>query len=187
MVKYGLEYELKDAVFPIPGIALALFTYAMLVALGLSRVLTKYPASYNCIRFAGACYLIYLGSSGFYKLYKNTAKPRTALDSSLGAKRPRMKLFASGYICALTNPKILVIYLAFLPQFIDHTRKVLPQFFLLGLTHILIVMSSMTTYCVLANKTQNYIKKYAKYQTAFSNLILISLGVFLILEKHLVS
>ncbi len=180
MVKYGLEYKLNKAVFPIPGIALALFTYAMIVAIGLARVITHYPKTYEFIRVGGACYLIYMGLNGFYKLYQNKSKP---CDIHLQKEPCRKSLFLSGYICALTNPKILVIYLVFLPQFVDPAIKPFPQFLILSLTHILIVITSMLTYCLLANKSQNYIKKYSKIQSSFTNLILIILGIFLIFEN----
>ncbi len=183
MVKYGLEYKLKEAFFSIPGIALALLTYAIIVSIGLSRVLTKYPASYDFIRIAGACYLIYMGISGFYKQYKSILSP-TCREKSVEDRRCRLKLFSSGYFCALTNPKILVMYLAFFPQFIDHSRKPFPQFCFLGITHVIIVMLSMTTYCTLAHKSRKYINKYAKIQYVFTNSILLILGLFLLFVEH---
>jgi homoserine/homoserine lactone efflux protein len=183
MVKYGLEYRFKHAIMPMPGIALALLTYVVLVSLGLSKVLSHYPNLYQVIRIAGACYLIYMGVSGFYKKVKNRWAPCAALSEQLPHKG-RLKLFTSGYLCALTNPKILAIYLAFLPQFIDHSLRAFPQFLCLGLTHVFIVMTSMTTYCALANKSQTLIKKYSNIQTSITNAILIGLGLFLLMEKE---
>ncbi len=122
-----------------------------------------------------------MGMSGLYKVFRNYKKTCNAIAQDTLPKRS--KLFFSGYICALTNPKILVIYLVLLPQFVDPTRSGFAQFLILSLTHILMVIASMFTYCVLANKSQNFIKKYSKIQSSFTNLILIGLGVFLILEK----
>ena len=184
VVKSGLEHKLSRAIFPIPGIALAIFTYAVIVAVGLSRILTKYPLSYEIIRLSGACYLIYMGGMGFYKLYKNKAKLQTC--NSEMVERCRRKMFVSGYMCSITNPKTFVMYLVLLPQFVDPAYKALPQFFLLGLTHIFIVIIAMLTYCFLANKSQSYIKKYARAQASFTNLTLVILGVFLLVEKSII-
>jgi homoserine/homoserine lactone efflux protein len=181
MVRYGLEYKLSKAVFPIPGIALALFTYALVVAIGMARLLIKYPQLYDLIRLLGSFYLIYLGLSGFYKLYLNKTKNCSAKVDEKNPKRRR--LFFSGYLCALTNPKILIIYMVILPQFVDKTHKAFPQFCILSLTHIFLVVISMLTYCVLANKSQNFIKKYSKIQVSCTNFILLGLGVFMLLEK----
>ncbi|MES2614874.1 MAG: LysE family translocator [Bdellovibrionota bacterium] len=183
MVKYGMEHRLKEAIFPIPGIVLALLFYALIVSLGLVEILTKYPSVYKIICLVGACYLIYMGSSGLYKLYKNRGKP-CSVDVVLKNHKCRRKLFTSGFLCAITNPKMVIIYLVLLPQFVDHNFKALPQFLILSLTHILAVVASMSLYCFLANKAQNYIKKYAKIQVAFTNLILIALGVFVLIENN---
>ncbi len=180
MIKYGLEYKLKEAVFPIPGIALALLTYAVLVALGLSKILSKYPQLFHIIHILGACYLISIGLLGLFKQLRHKI---IQLPSLQNQKACRLKLFSSGYICALTNPKILILYLILIPQFIDKSLNALPQFLFLGLTHILLVILSMTTYCILANQCQSYLKKYSRIQSIITHLILIGLGFFLILKS----
>ena len=167
-----------------PGIALALLTYALLVSLGLAKVINKFPNLYQAIHLSGACYLIYMGLTGLYKLSKTKFKPNPCAHTfEAPEKKCRLKLFTSGYLCALTNPKILIIYLTLLPQFVDHTLKAFPQLICLGLTHVLIVMASMTTYCILANKSQVFIKKYSKIQISLTNSILIALGSFLLFDK----
>lgn len=179
MVKNGIEYQFKDALFAVPGVALAVFTYALLVSVGLAQTMIDYPIIFNSIRVSGSCYLIYLGIRSFYKIYflKNEEKFN---DKKTESKKNRFNLFTSGYICAITNPKIFVLYLSFFPQFINQDKSPLAQFILLGVTHSFVSSTSMVFYCALANRAQNFIRKYSNIQISITNLIFILLGFFLL-------
>lgn len=191
MIRNGLEYRIQDALFSVPGIVLAIFTYALLVALGLSHILTQHPTVYSSIKVSGSIYLISNGIFGLKKIYfsreKEKNKPCLPSGSNEASTRlkipPRFKIFTSGYICAVTNPKIFVMYMAFFPQFIDSAQNPRPQFALLGISHMMITTSSMVFYCVLANRAQNFIKKYARLQFTFTNLVLVLFGIFVLSVK----
>lgn len=182
MVKNGIEYQFKDALCAVPGVALAVLTYAFLVAIGLSQTMIDHPSLFNFIRVSGSCYLIYLGIRSFYKIYflKNDSKSD---DKKIENKKNRFNLFTSGYICAITNPKIFVLYLSFFPQFINQDKAPLAQFILLGATHSFVSSTSMVFYCALANRAQNFIRKYSKIQVSITNLIFILLGFFLLVHS----
>jgi threonine/homoserine/homoserine lactone efflux protein len=91
------------------------------------------PYAYDALRLAGAAYLLWLA---WQALKPNGRSPfqvkKLAIDS------PR-KLFAMGFITNLLNPKIAMLYLALLPQFIDPTAgSVLTQSLVLGSTQTII-------------------------------------------------
>lgn len=183
MIKNGLQYQVKDAIFSIPGILLAILSYALIVALGLSEILIKYPLLYHSIKNLGSIYLILIGTFGLKNLYLSNQKRKFAKEDEVVCKGNRLKLFVSGYICAITNPKIFVMYLAFFPQFINPNQNPTPQFLILGFSHIMITTSSMTFYCLLANKAQYFIKKHSKLQLTCTNVILVLFGTLLIFFK----
>jgi threonine/homoserine/homoserine lactone efflux protein len=183
MIRNGLEYQIKDAVFSIPGILLAILTYALIVALGLSQILMKYPMLYHSIKNLGSIYLIFIGIVGLKNLYLSNQKKQSQKEGEVVCKGNRLKLFTSGYICAITNPKIFVMYLAFFPQFINPNQNPTLQFLVLGFSHVMITTSSMTFYCLLANKAQHFIKKHSTLQLTCTNVILVLFGTLLIFFK----
>src|SRR3954454_5448188 len=109
------------------GVALGFVFYMMCAAFGITALLFAVPYAYDALRFAGAAYLLWLA---WQALKPNGRSPfqvkKLAVDS------PR-KLFAMGFVTNLLNPKIAMLYLALLPQFIDPTvGSVLTQSLVLG-------------------------------------------------------
>ncbi len=121
------------------GVALGFVFYMLCAAFGVTALLFAVPYAYDALRFAGAAYLLWMAWQ--------TIKPggrspfqvkKLALDS------PR-KLFAMGFVTNLLNPKIAMLYLALLPQFIDPAHgSVLTQSLALGSIQIAISVSVQT-------------------------------------------
>src|SRR5882762_10025736 len=109
------------------GVALGFVFYMLCAAFGITALLFAVPYAYDALRFAGAAYLLWLawqavrpGGSSPFQVKK------------MQADGPR-KLFAMGFVTNLLNPKIALLYLALLPQFIDPAvGSVLTQSLVLG-------------------------------------------------------
>jgi threonine/homoserine/homoserine lactone efflux protein len=118
------------------GVALGFVFYMLCAAFGITALLFAVPYAYDALRFAGAAYLLWLawqavrpGGSSPFQLKK------------LAKDNPR-KLFVMGFVTNLLNPKIAMLYLALLPQFIDPAGgSVLAQSLLLGSIQIAISVS----------------------------------------------
>jgi threonine/homoserine/homoserine lactone efflux protein len=116
------------------GVILGFVCYMLSAALGLTALLLAVPLAYEALRWAGAAYLLYLA----WNAVKPGARSILAPRADLAIDGPR-KLFAMGLVTNLLNPKIAVLYLSLLPQFIDPARgHVLAQSLTLGLTQIAI-------------------------------------------------
>jgi threonine/homoserine/homoserine lactone efflux protein len=121
------------------GVALGFVFYMLCAAFGVTALLLAVPYAYDALRFAGAVYLLWMawqtikpGGHSPFQLKK------LALDG------PR-KLFAMGFVTNLLNPKIAMLYLALLPQFIDPAQgSVLTQSLALGSIQIAISVSVQT-------------------------------------------
>lgn len=127
------------------GVALGFVFYIVCAAFGITALLLAVPFAYDALRFCGAAYLLWLawqavrpgGTSPFQ--VKKLAK-----DS------PR-KLFTMGLMTNLLNPKVAVMYLSLLPQFIDPERgSVLTQLLALGATQITISITVNAIIAVMA-------------------------------------
>jgi threonine/homoserine/homoserine lactone efflux protein len=124
------------------GVALGFVFYMLCAAFGLTALVMAVPFAYDALRFGGAIYLLYLA---WQAVRPGGRSPFEVRD--LPTDGPR-KLFMVGFLTNLLNPKIAVMYLSLLPQFIDPAQgSVLLQSLALGFTQILI---SVTVNAVIA-------------------------------------
>ncbi|MDD1535683.1 MULTISPECIES: LysE family translocator [unclassified Bradyrhizobium] len=118
------------------GVALGFVFYMLCAAFGITALLLAIPFAYDALRFAGAGYLLWLAWQAVRPGGRSPFQVRKlAIDS------PR-RLFAMGFVTNLLNPKIAMLYLALLPQFIDLAAgSVLTQSMMLGTIQIAISVS----------------------------------------------
>src|SRR5215468_10073667 len=118
------------------GVALGFVFYMLCAAFGITALLFAVPYAYDALRFAGAAYLLWMAWQAVRPGGRSPFQvKKLAVDS------PR-KLFAMGFVTNLLNPKIAMLYLALLPQFIDPAAgSVLFQSDLLGSIQIVISVS----------------------------------------------
>jgi threonine/homoserine/homoserine lactone efflux protein len=117
------------------GVALGFVFYMLSAAFGITALLFAIPYAYDALRLAGAAYLLWLAWQALKPGGRSPFQVR-----KLQVDSPR-KLFAMGFVTNLLNPKIAMLYLALLPQFIDPTGSVLTQSLALGAIQIAISVS----------------------------------------------
>ena len=118
----GLRAGPVPAMAASAGIALGSLFHAAAAALGLSALVAAAPWLFDAIRWAGVAYLLWL-ALGALRMGPMTARGRIMTPG---------RAFSEGLIVNLTNPKVILFVLAFLPQFADPARALLPQFLLMG-------------------------------------------------------
>ncbi|MGR3633295.1 MAG: LysE family translocator [Limimaricola soesokkakensis] len=104
------------------GIGRAVMGHVTLAGLGLGAAVAAMPWLFDAIRWIGVGYLLWLAA---------TALRGDGAATEIPAVRPA-RAFRQGLVVNLTNPKVILFVLAFLPQFTDPARPVLPQFLALG-------------------------------------------------------
>lgn len=115
------------------GVALGFVVYMLLTAFGITVLLLAVPFAFEVLKFCGA---LYLGWLAWQALRPGGRSPFQVRD--LPADSPR-KLFVMGLVTNLLNPKVAILYMSLLPQFIDPTHgSVLLQSLVLGFTQIVI-------------------------------------------------
>ncbi|MGV1771181.1 LysE family translocator [Agrobacterium vitis] len=115
------------------GVALGFLIYMLMSVLGITVLLMAVPYAYEALKLAGAAYLAYLA---WQAVRPGGRSPFQVRD--LPKDSPR-RLFAMGLVTNLLNPKVAVLYLSLLPQFIDPASgSVFLQSLFLGLTQIAI-------------------------------------------------
>ncbi|SIO16368.1 Threonine/homoserine/homoserine lactone efflux protein [Bradyrhizobium erythrophlei] len=118
------------------GVALGFVFYMLCAAFGITALLLAVPYAYDALRLGGALYLLWLA---WQVLKPNGRSPFQARELPVDGPR---KLFAMGFLTNLLNPKIAMLYLALLPQFIDPADgSVLMQSIVFGTVQIVISVS----------------------------------------------
>lgn len=113
------------------GIAAGIFVHTCLVSLGLAALLVESKSAFDIIQYAGGAYLFYLGvKSLLSKEHPVLAQIRKGKTGTYSFK----KSFLQGLMVNLLNPKVILFFLAFLPQFVDESSSmsVALQLFILG-------------------------------------------------------
>ena len=103
------------------GIALGGMVHVGVAGLGLGALVAAHPALFDAIRWLGVAYLLWLA----WKSLRASGLP------DMPSVSPR-RAFREGLMVNLTNPKVILFVLAFIPQFLDPAGPILPQFLLFG-------------------------------------------------------
>lgn len=114
------------------GQQLALLVHIAVVAAGVGVLVAESPLLFNVIRYAGAAYLVLLG------VRQLRAKPTAPDVEAPASPASRGAMLRQGLLVNLTNPKAVVFFLAFTPQFIRPERPLLPQYLVLGATVVVV-------------------------------------------------
>ena len=140
-------------------------------ALGLVAIMGYLGDFFDIVRWIGAAYLIYLGIKAW------RAKPMTLDDTQ--PMKSRNTVMGQGFLVAITNPKTLIFYAAFFPQFVDPAHAAGPQLALLSVTFVVIATVLDTLYAVLAGKLRKRLQDPSRARTAncITGVLLIGTGI----------
>lgn len=162
------------------GIGVGCLFHIVAISVGLTALLKAVPLAFEIMRYAGACYLLYLGIRMLY----SAGKPE---DSVKVKDTPLIDIFKQGMITNMLNPKVALFFVAFLPQFVDtSSESVAFQLAGLGLlfdiagTAINIVIAYAASYAGERMKTK---MRSSVMLHRFSALIMILLGLRLAMER----
>jgi RhtB (resistance to homoserine/threonine) family protein len=125
------------------GICCGLFIHATLSALGISILLVETAWAFTAVKWAGACYLIWLGISSLRQALVRQHSGAAPDQPELRADKPavpRLVSFREGVLSNLLNPKTALFYMALLPQFIDPAGPAFAQSLFLAGLHFVLAM-----------------------------------------------
>ena len=98
------------------GCAIGCLSHTLLAVLGVSAMFAASPLAFTALKIAGGAYLCWLGWQALRSSGSIGAAPAQAADTSMG------RLFAKGLLANAINPKVMLFFLSFLPQFVDASR-----------------------------------------------------------------
>lgn len=176
LIANGLRHGTHAALLTLAGTQLGLYIVIGIVAVGLSALMATMGYWFDWVRFAGAAYLVWLG----YKLLREPAM----IGEGGEAAPPRGGFFLQGLLVLLSNPKVLVFFGAFIPQFVDMNGDQFTQVLILGVTFNVIAGVTDAAYAIAAGGARRWFSaRRARLMSRVSGLFLIGGGVWLALMR----
>ena len=157
------------------GLCTGLIGHTVLVSIGVSVIFQTSAIAFNGLKVIGACYLLYLA----WLSVQNKELNLGGTDKN----STNRSYYLTGVIMNLTNPKVALFFLVFLPQFVNTSSdNVTIQIFLLGLLFILSALCVFTSIAYLASFLENFLKKS---KTVNKNLNILAAIVYFALAINL--
>src|ERR1700727_3841057 len=177
VIANGLRHGTRAALTNIAGVQAAMTIVIGIVAVGLATLMATMGYWFDWVRFAGAAYLVWLG----IKLIRT---PVEGVGSDAQPPPPRGGFFLQGLLVLLSNPKVLVFFGAFIPQFMDMNRDHASQVMLLGITFMVIAGITDGLYALLAGRARSFFSaRRTRLLSRASGGFMIGGGIWLALTR----
>lgn len=180
LIGYSIAHGRRAALPLISAVVLGDGTAILLSLCGLGTILAKSSALFQTIKIAGGIYLLYLGLKQIYSGFKlkNTNIEKTEIS--------RKRIFINTYMVTTLNPKGIVFYVAFLPQFVTTGANEIFQLSVLACTFIFLAIINATFYCIFAAKAKNFLStsKSQRYFNFIGGGLLSSAGIWALTSKR---
>ncbi|MGB0754340.1 MAG: LysE family translocator [Candidatus Pseudothioglobus sp.] len=145
------------------GLCTGLIGHTILVAIGVSVIFQTSLLAFNGLKIIGACYLVYLG---WLSLQSKELK-----IGSTASENANKSYFVTGVVMNLTNPKVALFFLVFLPQFVNPINgSVTLQIFQLGFLFILSALCVFSSIAFLGSFLEAYLKKSSTVNKNINNI-----------------
>ena len=184
VVRNALRGGRRDGFFTSTGICSGLYIHALLSALGISVILMHSATAFTIMKVAGACYLVLLGFTSLRSAARGNPSEVAAVVARTAVTPARC--FREGFLTNVLNPKVVVFYLALLPQFIGPTDPVLLKSLLLAAIHFVegIVWFGIVAWVV--DRSRRFFMKPSmrRWLDAACGTLLIGLGLRLAMERQ---
>ena len=182
LISRSISQGRRAGLISLGGVALGFVVYMLCAAFGITAIVMAVPYAYGALKFAGVAYLLWLA---WQALRPGGASPFAVRQLPVDGPR---KLFLMGLLTNLLNPKIAVLYLSLLPQFIDRSKgHVLEQSLALGTMQILISLTVNALIAVAAGSIARFLAQrptWAKVQRWLMGCVLGGLAVRMATESR---
>jgi threonine/homoserine/homoserine lactone efflux protein len=170
---HGAIYGRRKTLATIFGGSLGFATVIALSMFGIGALLAASVEILTVLKFAGGAYLVFLGISVWRAPVIGTQEPEPSKEVK------NIHLFRQGALAALTNPKGILFFVAFLPQFIDPQISLVSQFVVMALTFVVIEFAYEYVVASLANTLKPALAKFGKRVNQVFGGVFIAIGIAL--------
>ena len=184
VVANGMRHKAKGAIASALGIGCGSILHAIAAAMGVSAIVAASPTAFEILKWSGAAYLLYLGIQTLrsWRAYSNRLDPK-----DVPVEISAWNVFRRGLITNILNPKVIVFYLALLPQFVSVSLgHVGLQIFLLGSIHNAIGLIFLLCVGFAAGRAAGWLRttNLGKYMDGIAGLFFVGLALHLAILGH---
>ncbi|MFI8992672.1 LysE family translocator [Streptomyces sp. NPDC053542] len=159
LVSRSIAQGRRAGLVSLAGVALGFLVYLIAVSAGIATVFALVPEIYLAMKLAGAAYLLWLA----WKAVRPGG--RSAFAPQELAQDGTRKLFLMGFLTCVLNPKVAILYISLLPQFVDPERgNVGLQGMVLGLTQIAVGVAGNAFFIVMAGSVAGFFARHPLWQ-----------------------
>lgn len=176
IVANSLAYGARWGILTVIATCAASMVQLALVAIGMASVVEHLGGWFVWLRWAGAAYLIIIGILQF-------RTPMPDLDDARPQPRSLARIFGRAAMVSVTNPKTLLFYAAFFPQFLTPAAPALPQLLLLASLYVLIAFTVDSMWAIMADRVRSLLGRRSRLANRASGTVLIGAGVVLAIER----
>lgn len=177
MIGVGVAGGRSAAVRAAGGVASGVLAYSLVVAAGAGQLVSRVPWTLTALQLVGAAYLVWLG----FDSVRSARRGVSLGDSSAEDHR----WFLRGLIVNLTNPKMVLFFLSFLPQFAGKADSTTAQFITLGLIYMVVGLAVDSTVGIFAGTLQSRLSespRAARTLHSVAAVVFFGLAAFVIVE-----
>lgn len=175
VIRNAARGGLRDGLLTSLGICMGLFAHATVSALGLSVILLGSATLFAAMKLAGAAYLVWLGIQSLRSAWHARGLP---IPEQRSQAVPAVVSLREGLLSNVLNPKPIIFYMAFLPQFIDPAHSALLQSLGMAAMHFTIAMVWQGILVVMVDRARNLLARprVSKVMDTVTGALLLGFG-----------
>jgi len=177
IVANSVAHGTRFGLLTVAGTSSAVVVQLTLTVLGATAVLDLLAAGFEWLRWAGAAYLIWLGIAAW-------RAPVADLAKVAPQRRSARLIYVRGFLVGLTNPKTLLFYGAFLPQFVVPGADAAQQLEFLAVTFLAIGIVLDSMWAILSGRLRTLVMARARLRNRLTGGLLVGAGVGLALARR---
>jgi homoserine/homoserine lactone efflux protein len=176
VIASSMRHGTRAGLLNVAGTQAGIAVMIAIVGIGLNSMIEAMGHWFEWVRLLGAAYLIYIG----WQMIRSSGK----LAQGEAPVAPRGGFFLQGFLVAVSNPKTLIFFGAFIPQFIDHSFAYMPQIVIMGITALVFAAFSDSAYAIVAGRAGRALSaRRVKLLSRISGGFLIGGGLWLAFSR----
>lgn len=176
IIANSLTHGTRAGLLNVAGTQLGLAVFVGVLVIGLASVIETMGVWFDWVRFLGAAYLVWIG----IKMFRASGR----LDEPGKTAAPRGGFFLQGFLVMLSNPKVLIFFGAFIPQFVNPKGDYVTQVIVLGATAMFTAAITDGSYAILTGRARVFLTRArVRMISKLSGIFLVGGGVWLALTR----
>jgi len=177
IVANSLAHGARFGLTTVAGTTAAMVVQLALTGLGMTTLLGRLASAFEALRWLGVVYLLWLGLNAW-------RAPATDLTKTAPEPRSPRAIFARGFLVSLTNPKTLLFYTAFFPQFLTPGAAMVGQIAILATTFLVVAVVVDSGWALLAARFRGALGVNGRLRNRLTGGLLMGAGLGLALARR---